>query len=150
MFVTKNQFFVFIACIAIGGVGGIFFTVAKFIKFFIKNSRLKMLPDIAAFCVFTAWYVWISFNLQFPSQRIYMTAGVLVGLLLYFKSFNFILDLWLKKLYNIFIKKLTALKIKRKANGTKNAKRNERRKQNKKRGISARRKFGGKGLGREF
>ena len=150
MFVAKNQIFVVIACIAIGGIGGVLFSVSKFIKLFIKHARLKILPNIAAFCAFTAWYVWVSYRLQFPSYRVYMTAGALFGVLLYMKSFYITLALWTEKLYNKIVANIVAHKVKQKASGIKNAKRNERRKHYKKRGISARRKFGGNRYGREF
>lgn len=131
MFVAKSQLFVFVACVAIGGLGGVLFTAAAFIKLFIKRARLKILPDIAAFCVFTLLYVRLSFLLQFPSYRLYMTAGALIGLFLYMKSFNYTLALWTKKLYNIIIKKFVALKTRRKANRIKNVKRNKRNKRSK-------------------
>ena len=126
MFVAKNQIFVFFACVAIGGIGGILFTFSTLIKFFIKNARLKILPDIAAFCVFSLFYVWVSFRLNFPSYRVYMTAGAIIGLFLYMKSFNITLALWTKKLYNITVKKFVALKIKRKESVKKNVKRRKR------------------------
>ena len=137
MFATKSQFFVFVACVAIGGLGGVLFTAAAFIKLFIKRVGLKILPDIAAFCAFTLLYVRLSFILQFPSYRLYMAAGALIGLLLYMKSFNHTLALLMKKLYNIIIKKFAALKTRRQANRIKNVKRNERRKHLKKRRVSA-------------
>ena len=49
MFVTQNQFFVFIACIAFGGAVGIIFSVFSCVKFFIKNKVLSAIPDIIAF-----------------------------------------------------------------------------------------------------
>ena len=135
MFVAKNQIFVFIACIAVGGVGGVFFTLSALIKFFIKKKGLKIIPDIIAFIAFSALYVLVSYNLAFPSFRFYMAAGAITGLFAYMKSFNDILAFRAKKLYNITVRKIIARKKKSKAGSKENVGNIERRKSSKNRGC---------------
>ncbi len=139
MFVAKNQIFVFIACVAIGGIGGVFFTLSACIKVFFKNGALRIIPDIVAFIAFSVFYALVSYNLGFPSFRLYMAAGVFIGLVAYMKSFNNILAIWAKKLYNITVKKIVARKKKSKASSKENVGNIERRKRFKIRGHGKRR-----------
>lgn len=106
MFVTKHQFYVFIACIAFGGMGGVLFSIFQTIKFCIKNKLVKATFDVFVFLILAGGYVLYSHLLNFPNIRIYMMAGVFVGIVLYFKSFHIILAKYLKKLYNIIVKNL--------------------------------------------
>ena len=144
MFVAKNQIFVFIACLAIGGVGGVFFTFSAFLKVFIRNRVLRIIPDVAAFIAFSALYVFTAYNFAFPTFRLYMAVGAVIGLAAYMKSFNNILALWMKKLYNIFIKKVVARKRKLKTGVKKNVGNIKRQKRSKFRGIGKRRKYIGR------
>lgn len=145
MFVTKSQIFVFIACVAIGGVGGIFFAISDFIKLFIKNERFRFLPDIAAFSLLAVWYGFASFMLRFPSYRFYMTVGVVSGLFLYMKSFRLTLDLWMKKLYNVIIKTIAAIQAAR-TRRINNAKNGKKRRNGKRAAITtSKRNVGSKG-----
>ena len=105
MFVSKNQFYVFVACVAFGGIAGVVFSIASIFKLPFKNKILLSIPDILSFIVVVFLYVFISDFSRFPTIRFYMPLGVLIGLYLYFKSFNIILAKWLKKIYNICVKK---------------------------------------------
>ena len=106
MFVTKHQFYVFVACVAFGGISGITFSISNTIKFCIKNKPVKTLLDVLAFLIVASAYVLFSHQLNFPNIRVFMIAGVFVGILLYFKSFHIILAKYLKKLYNIIDKNI--------------------------------------------
>ena len=106
MFISSGQFYVFIACVALGGIFGILFSISELSKYFIKNTYIKFLPDAVAFCLVALGFITISFILKFPNFRIYMAFGVLLGVALYFKSFHIILAKTSKKLYNIIVKKL--------------------------------------------
>lgn len=146
MFVARNQIFVFIACLAIGGVGGVFFTLSAFIKFFIKNRILKIIPDVVAFIVFSAIYVALAYFLAFPSFRLYMAFGAVLGLYAYMKSFNNILAFHAEKLYNITVRKIVARKKALKASVKENVGRNEKRKRCRKRGVGKTRKRIGRAI----
>lgn len=104
MFVTKNQFYVFIACIAFGVVAGFI------LSFFIcgaklsKNKIVENLTAVIVLFVLGLVFVGYAFFMNFPNFRAYMLIGVFVGILGYFKSFHIILAKFLKKFYNVIIK----------------------------------------------
>ncbi len=110
MFVTQNQFFVFIACIAFGSVAGIIFSVFSCVKFFIKNRWLSAIPDIIAFIVVGLLYSVYYFALKFPNLRVYMPIGVFIGITMYFKTFHILLAKYVKKFYNILYIKFRLIK----------------------------------------
>ena len=56
MFVTKSQIYVFIACVAFGGISGIFFSFSSILKFFLKNDILKVFCDILSCLVIAFLY----------------------------------------------------------------------------------------------
>ncbi len=104
MFVTKNQFYVFLACLAFGAITGF---VLSFFTCGVKLTRNKILENLTALIVlsllgliFTAYM----FFMNFPNFRPYMLIGVFAGILGYFKSFHIILAKFLKKFYNVIIK----------------------------------------------
>ncbi len=110
MFVTASQFYVFVACVGFGGACGILFTISAIIKTKINNLILRIIPDLVAFLITAMLYCFYAFILCFPNFRIYMTVGVLLGILIYFKSFHILLANLLKKLYNIKDKLFTRIK----------------------------------------
>ena len=104
MFVTKNQFYVFLACLAFGAITGF---VLSFFTCGVKLTRNKILENLTALIVlsllgliFTAYM----FFMNFPNFRPYMLIGVFAGILGYFKSFHIILAKFVKKFYNIIHK----------------------------------------------
>ena len=98
MFVSKGQFYIFIACFAFGSVNGVFLTISSFFKGLTKVRALKIILDII-FCVPMAFlYNLYSHTLKFPSIRAYMLVGVFLGLTAYLKSFNIILAKCYEKL----------------------------------------------------
>lgn len=111
MFVTINQFYIFVACVAIGGISGIFFSVANFVNFLCKKSAINFFADFFAFMLTTLLFVFCAYKLNFPSIRFYMFIGVFVGIFLYNKSFNIILAKIAKKLYNKLVKKFNKIKM---------------------------------------
>ena len=101
MFVTKNQLYVFIACLAFGGgVGGVF-SLFSIIFGCAKNKLIKALPFVLISIPLGIAYVFYGYMLKFPNFRLYMIAGVFCGIYLYFKSFHIILAKFVKKFYNI-------------------------------------------------
>ena len=112
MFVSNGQFYVFVACVAFGGITGVLFTFSKIFKNLAKNNFLKIIFDVIAFLVLSFFYILFSNKLCFPSFRTYMVLGVLVGIIIYLKSFHIILAKTLKKIYNIIYKKFLRKKRK--------------------------------------
>ena len=101
MFVSKNQFYVFICCIGIGVISKILSIGFAVLKKNTKSTIIKIFSDICVFLVTTFIYIFISFILNFPSLRTYMIIGVIVGMFLYDKSLMIILAKITKRLYNI-------------------------------------------------
>lgn len=110
MFVTKNQFYVFLSCVTFGCVCAILLSISTVIKFFIKNKAFKILPDVVVFILISFLYRIYSYKINFPNVRIYMIFGVLLGMLMYFKSFHILLAKYIKKFYNILNRKITKIK----------------------------------------
>ena len=110
MFVSKGQIFVFIACVAFGGVSGIVFSFFSVLNFIIKNKIVKHLFDFLAFLIVCFAYVIFAYKMHFPNFRLYMIAGVFAGIYIYIKSFHIILAKFAKKLYNITILKREKIK----------------------------------------
>jgi len=86
MFVTANQFGVFVACFSLGSICGILFSVSALFKFVIKNRAINWIFDVLAFVVTGFIFVVLSHRLLFPDYRIYMSVGVFVGVIAYLKS----------------------------------------------------------------
>lgn len=107
MFITAKQFYVFVACFAIGSACGILFSVSAAIKKFIKPRVLSILPDFTAFVLTACICVFASYALKFPNFRPYMPAGVLTGIYAYMKSYHILLAKCGKKAYNLVIRKNT-------------------------------------------
>lgn len=101
MFVTKNQIFIFIACVAFGGVSGLLYSISGAIKFFFKNKLLKIIFDALISLPIGVLFVVYAHQLNFPNTRGYMLLGVFTGIYLYFKSFYIILAKCAEKIYNI-------------------------------------------------
>ena len=121
MFVTANQIYVFLACVSFGGCVGILFSFINGIKFLIKKDLFKIIIDVLAFVIIAILYVIFSYRVKFPSLRLYMIAGVLMGIVIYCKSFHRILAKIVKKAYNI-IKIIKNKKVKTKDDGRKDKK----------------------------
>lgn len=104
-FISNGQFYIFLACISFGAIWGIFYLPIILFKQF-KVKWLNILLDLVFFVLLSASYFLYSFTLRFPSVRLYMLAGVLVGLFISAKSFNIILAKFIKKIYNIIDKRI--------------------------------------------
>ncbi len=102
MFVTKNQIFVFIACITYGFFSGAVFGVLGFLKVFIKNKILTVVLDVICGVMLGMFFVIYAYEFNFPNLRAYMFIGTLMGLVCYFKSFNILLAKSAEKIYNIY------------------------------------------------
>lgn len=100
MFVTSNQFYVLMACIAYGGISGAFLSFLSPLTKILKSRWIKAVVDFFCFIVITFGYIVYSFALKFPSFRIFMPIAVFVGIILYMKSFNIILAKMIEKIYN--------------------------------------------------
>ncbi len=112
MFVSANQFYVFIACIAFGAVMGVFYSPIIALKRKVKRQIICAFADVLFFALLCVFYAFFSFYSGFPSLRAYMLTGVFAGIILYVKSFNIILAKFAKMIYNKCIKSLKKRKTK--------------------------------------
>lgn len=122
MFVSSGQIYILIACIAFGGVSGVLFSIAYFVKLLMKNFYIRVVIDILTFAITALVYVVFSFKLSFPNFRFYMVVAVVMGMFIYFKSFGLLLAKLSEKLYNVLRK--IFLRKKSKHDGTKGKKSN--------------------------
>lgn len=113
MFVSKNQFYVLLACIAFGGLSGILLSAINFIGALFKQKIVKFVCSIIALSLIGILYSFYSYKMFFPNVRVYMVVGVLIGIYLYYKSFYIILAKILKKIYNILGQKIKDIKGKK-------------------------------------
>lgn len=110
MFVSKHQIFIFIACLSFGAIYGIIYSFLSGIKFFIKNRIINGILDVLFCLSFGFLFVLYSYIMNFTNFRFYMFIGLMVGFILYLKSFHIILAKYCKKIYNIIYKKLGKFK----------------------------------------
>ena len=95
-----NQLYVFIACVALGGVFGILFSVSRLIYSATGNRIIKTITDIVTCIICTFAYLIYSYTLKFPSFRVYMPVGVFAGIAAYMKSFHIIVANLMQMAYN--------------------------------------------------
>lgn len=126
MFVTSNQFYVFTACFAFGGVGGILFSMVHLLRAKIYAVFMAIIDGI----ILTALgvlFVAFSVFMHFPNLAPYMIFGVFLGILAYMKSFHIILAKVCEKSYNVISKKLRKEKNdRRKSKKSKNSRKRRR------------------------
>ncbi len=115
MYVSANQFYVFIASVAIGGLGAVPFSIFYPLKKILNNKIISSLIDFCCCLILLGAFILISYKLNFPSLRAYMLVGVFIGVFLYLKSFNILLAKCTNKVYNILNKfKVKIFKCKKK------------------------------------
>ena len=104
MFVSDNQFYFFILSVSIGFVLSPLFSVSDLFKSKLKRLWIRTIFDVIFFALFGVFYCRLFFVYGFPNLRPYMIMGAIVGIVLYKKSFHFILAKIIEKAYNITIK----------------------------------------------
>ena len=115
MFVSNGQFYVLLICVGIGFVSGSLFTLFLPIKNVLNNYVFSALIDVLIFILLCFGYSFCANFYSFPNFRFYMVLGVMLGIILYVESFNFILAKIGKIIYNklagIFAKRKTKAKL---------------------------------------
>ncbi len=105
MFITKSQIFVATFLFGSGYLCGVFFNL---IYVFINRIRWKVLRIILQFipCIFlTIAYFICYFIAKLPNYAIYMPIVFLLGCLVERKTLHIPLAYYIKKLYNIVVKR---------------------------------------------
>ena len=98
MFVSKNQFAIFIICVFFGGLAGVLFQILSCFKIKIKNNYIWHLINVFLYVIVGFLFVLGSNLYNFPTFRWYMIAGFLIGKTLYRKSLGIILANFIKKI----------------------------------------------------
>ena len=113
MFVSKNQFYIFVACFVFGAVCGVVFGLTGIFRRVIKNKIFHFIGDIIFISLFSMLFSIYSYKMEFSNLRAYMLLGVLLGFISYLKSFHIILANLIKKFYNIIKAKIKIQKVKK-------------------------------------
>lgn len=106
MFVTKNQFYVFSACLAFGTVLALLYSIVRLVSYLFNSKVLLGTIDLLFLAFSSLLFSYYSHMLFFPNFRPYMLIGVFSGFFGYLKSFHIILAKSIKKFYNIFVSKI--------------------------------------------
>ena len=116
-FISLDQPRVFLVCVFIGIICGVFYLPFYTALLFIKNKVIK--HAIKGLWLVLSSIIFITVNLvyEFPNFRAYMVVGVAVGVYLYKLSFHKVFAILLNKVYNRInklIKKVKASNERRK------------------------------------
>ena len=104
---SKNQFFVFCLCIAVGFVGGFLYEIFAVLRLIFgcergKNKFLGSIFDFFYFVIFAIFCIFASFFLRFSGFRVYFWLGFALGGTLYSKTLRRILAFLENVCYNVF------------------------------------------------
>ena len=99
---------VFFICFSFGVISGIVFSILRLLSNVIKNNFAEVAFDILYFSLLSVGFIFLSYYLKFPSFRLYMCIGVLLGVYVYVKSFHYILAIGVEKVYNQIRNKISA------------------------------------------
>ena len=110
MFQSLDQPRVFLVCVLIGVLSGVYYEPFGFIKKFIKQAFIKHV--INGVWLTSCSLIFISFSLlyEFPNFRLYMSVGVGFGIYLYKLSFHKVFAIFTNKVYNILNKLVKKIK----------------------------------------
>ena len=104
MFLSLDQPRIFIICLLIGIISGVYYEIFSVIIRFIKIKWL--VHTLKSTWLVSCSLIYITFSLiyEFPNFRGYMAIGVGLGLYLYKLSFHKVFAIFTNKVYNIVIK----------------------------------------------
>ena len=106
---AKNQFTYFLLSVATGFVGGSLYELFAFLRLLLgcERGKRKMIGvglDVTFFLLFTTTCIYASYLFHFPTFRVYMWVGWLIGGILYSKTLRRIVAFFEKVCYNILAK----------------------------------------------
>jgi len=109
------QFFIFMICLFCGIISGVVYDVLYIARsavcgvekqnYTVKDKIFIVAADILYCLVFAAGFVFVSVLFNFTGFRLYMLIGCILGAALYLKSFHLIVAFFVKKVYNIKVKR---------------------------------------------
>lgn len=116
---TKNQFVYFLLSIATGFIGGLLYELFAFIRLICgvdrgKRKAIGIVSDILFWVFFTILAIYSCFLFHFPSFRVYMGIGWLLGGIIYSKTFRIMVAFLEKVCYTKLTKLVKKAKSKKK------------------------------------
>ena len=116
---SKNQFYIFCLCLAVGFVGGLFYEPFSLLRKLFRNHHrlhriIGFIADTLYTFTFTILCLFVAYLLHFPDFRMYMILGYGVGLIIYSKILHRTLAIFEKVCYNMLVKVFRKAKIKKK------------------------------------
>ena len=113
-----HQFPVFIRCVCVGYIGGIFYEILSVPMLVFHRTPIakqtRATLDIVFWVTFFVWCVCVSYACNFPSLRLYMWIGYALGGILYLKTLHKIIAFFKKVCYNKAILGIKKAKEKKK------------------------------------
>lgn len=102
---TLGQFTFFSLCVSVGFFGGVLYDALSLLKPAINGKKKWKIivvhcVDFCFWLAFLAVSVWWTYALEFPSFRVYMWIGYLVGGILYLKTLHKIVAFLKNMCYN--------------------------------------------------
>ena len=97
-----EQLRIFLLCILIGIVGGVFYDAFFLLRAPLRVRWVRILCDFLFCLTFGAVYLLFAVSFRMPPLRTYYILGLTLGLFLYLKSFHKIVAFFSEKLYNGF------------------------------------------------
>ncbi len=116
---SKNQIQIFLSCVLVGFLCGLIYEIFVFFRLLFgcergKRSLFGGILDFLFFLFSAIFCVVCGFLLRFPSIRVYMWVGYVLGGVLYAKSLRRMVAFSQKKCYNIGRKIATKVKYRKK------------------------------------
>lgn len=112
---TQNQCIYFALSVSIGFFGAAFYEIYALLRWMFgckkgKNKPLEVVLDVLFFVNFAIWCIFTSFLLHFPSFRVYIGIGYVIGGIIYFKILHKTVAIFKKICYNNLTETLKRLK----------------------------------------
>ena len=102
---TSGQFALFGLCIAVGFLGGVLYEGFAFFRLLLGSGQGKSkivggVLDIAFWLAFALFTIWSGYFFKFPSFRVYIWMGYVVGGIIYLKTLHKIIAFFESLCYN--------------------------------------------------
>ena len=95
-----DQLYQFLVCASCGIASGVIYDALYCLRTALRGRAVTVVCDILFFLLLACGYLFLSLLFGFPDLRPYLLLGLLLGLLLYLKSFHEIVAFFVKKVYN--------------------------------------------------
>ena len=106
---SAGQFSVFLLCTALGFLGGVAYEPFAVLKRLV-GKKVGIATDILFFLFFSVTFIFAANFLRFPSVRVYFYLGILLGWIIYLKSFHNLVAFFKKVCYNRVVKRRKSTK----------------------------------------